>query len=389
MDAKLFVSMLSDKKIFDLKRMQYKYSVSEVAEFIDLLRCTMYTFLPLKDFDGKKLVYLDNFVRLGMSSVKLLLTPQSGSESYGLKAMEDEIHSTFRIENIESSRVSIRKILEGYAPSDENECRIYGIKQGLEFIADKDNKITEVNLHKLYNLVVDKWLDDENRLLPTRHYRHDDVFIVGGATKHEGLPHNKLPEYMENLIKFINEDFPMNDLLKAALIHFYIGYLHPWFDGNGRTARLLHIWYLVQQGYPSAMFVPLSRYIDDSRAQYYKAYTMIEENVKISGLIDVTPFLVYFIESVYNKLEALQPDVLTMEVFQKSLRDGNITEREKDLWNFVISAYGNREFSTKQLERDFAGAAYATIRGFVLKFVSLGLLNVQKYGNKAKYKVNF
>ena len=53
-------------------------------------------------------------------------------------------------------------------------------------------------------------------------------------------------------ISFIQDKTPMNDLLKAALIHFYIAYLHPYFDGNGRMARLLHLWYLVQQGYSSA-----------------------------------------------------------------------------------------------------------------------------------------
>ena len=59
----------------------------------------------------------------------------------------------------------------------------------------------------------------------------------------------------------------------------------------------------------------------------------------------------------------------------------------KDLWNFVLSAYGSSEFSTKQLERDFGNAAYATIRGFVLKFEELGLLTAQIYGNKVKYSV--
>ena len=64
-------------------------------------------------------------------------------------------------------------------------------------------------------------------------------------------------------------DSPMNDLLKAALIHFYIAYLHPWFDGNGRMARLMHLWYLVQQQYSSALFVPLSEYVEKSRRAYY------------------------------------------------------------------------------------------------------------------------
>ncbi|MDD2212644.1 MAG: hypothetical protein PHC81_02230 [Clostridia bacterium] len=76
-----------------------------------------------------------------------------------------------------------------------------------------------------------------------------------------------------------------------------------------------------------------------------------------------------------------------MDVFRKALDDGKITEKEKGLWNFVLSAYGSGEFSTKQLERDFGNAAYATIRGFVLKFEELGLLAAQKYGHKVKYSV--
>ena len=52
---------------------------------------------------------------------------------------------------------------------------------------------------------------------------------------------------MGELVRFIHEDSDSNDLLKAALIHFYIAYLHPYFDGNGRMARLMHLWYLVQQ----------------------------------------------------------------------------------------------------------------------------------------------
>ena len=70
---------------------------------------------------------------------------------------------------------------------------------------------------------------------------------------------------MGELVRFIHEESDSNDLLKAALIHFYVAYLHPYFDGNGRMARLMHLWYLVQQGYSSALFVPLSEYVNKSR----------------------------------------------------------------------------------------------------------------------------
>ena len=95
----------------------------------------------------------------------------------------------------------------------------------------------------------------------------------------------------------------------------------------------------------------------------------------------------YFIENVYDKLGSAGPQPDTFNAFNEALASGRITEKEKDLWNFVLSVYGDGEFSTKQLERDFGNAAYATIRGFVLKFEELDLLSAQKYGNRVKYSI--
>ena len=205
--------------------------------------------------------------------------------------------------------------------------------------------------------------------------------------EHTGISWEKLKDYMGDLISFIQDKTPMNDLLKAALIHFYIAYLHPYFDGNGRMARLLHLWYLVQQGYSSALFIPLSEYVNKSRKGYYDANTLAEDNAQISGVLDVTPFLVYFIENVYHKLDNALPVPATTATFDEALAQGRITEKESALWHFVLSAYGTAEFSTKQLEKDFGNAAYATIRGFVLKFEEVGLLRSIKYGNRNKYQI--
>lgn len=386
MDAELFTKMLSDKSILNLKKLGYKYPQADLKEFVSLLQTSFYKTLPIKDFAGEPVVYLSGTAQVQLSAAKLLLNPQKGG-SFGLKAMEDEIVSTLIIEQIDTSRDSVRKILSGYAPADEEENRIFGMKKGLEFIAEPTNWITEENIHRLYQMTVEEFLPTEDRLLPGHLYRHDSVFVVGGKVEHTGLLWQKLPAYMEALVAFINEDDGINDLLKAALIHFYVAYLHPYFDGNGRMARLMHLWYLVQRGYPSALFVPLSGYVERSRKAYYNAYTLVENNAEISGVLDATPFLVYFIENVYHKLSDSAPQPATTEIFRTALEQGNVTEKEQALWQFVLSAYGGREFSTKQLERDFGNAAYATIRSFVLKFEQMELLTSTKYGNRVKYKV--
>ena len=387
MDASVFAKMLSDPGRLDLKKMGYKYGQQNLQDFLALRKQYFYQELPLHDFDGNSMVYLDKAVPIPLSAARVLLTSQQSTRLYGTRAMEEEILSTFRIEQIDTSRESVRRILSGQAPKDKEEHRIYGMKQGLEFIADRSHTITEENLFRLYQMTIGDFLPEEDRLLPGHWYRYDGVTVIDGKTEHTGLPWQKLPAYMKELMAFAAEKAAQNDLIKAAILHFGLAYLHPYFDGNGRMARLLHLWYLVQQGYSSALFVPMSRFVEESCARYYKAYTRVEQNQQISGVLDVTPFLVYFAESVYYRLGEDQPQPRTLQAFEEALRQGKVTEKERALWQFVLTAYGSEEFSTKRLEKDFGDAAYATIRGFVLKFERLGLLTSVHYGNRVKYRI--
>lgn len=384
MDIKLFTKMLKDKHFTDYQKMQYKYG-EDFSAFLQTLEELYYKILPLSDFEGNNIVFIENHAAVNQSTVKLLLQSQDGH--YGIKAAEDEIVATSAIESIDFSRDSVRKILKGMAPKDEQENRILGIKHGLEFIADATNKITEENLYKLYMMTVGDFLTGDDKLAEGNMYRHDTVYVVSDHVEHSGLDHKKVPDFMKALIAFVNVEDDINDLIKAAIIHFYIAFVHPYFDGNGRMARLIHLWFLIQKGYQSALFIPFSSQIEKSRKAYYDAYTTIEENKKLSGKIDVTTFVLYFINNVYNKMNEGTTTVETLTAYDDAVKDGKITEKETKLWKFVLSFYGTAEFSTKQLEKDFGDAAYATIRGFVLKFEALGLLSSVKYGVRVKYKV--
>ena len=113
----------------------------------------------------------------------------------------------------------------------------------------------------------------------------------------------------------------------------------------------------------------------------------MEQNQQISGVLDVTPFLVYFAESVYYRLGEDQPQPRILHTFEEALRQGKVIEKERTLWQFVLTAYGSEEFSAKRLVKDFGDAAYATIRSSVLKFERLGLLTSVHYGNRVKYRI--
>ena len=385
MDAIKFSKMLSDKHIVDFKKLKYKYP-DDFDEFVEILKSSYYEKLPIKDFKGNSIVYLNSCTGVNLDAVKLLYTSQSSA--YGTKALEEEIVATSAIESIDFNRDSVRNIMKGLAPKDEEENRIFGLKQGFEFISHKENKITEENIFKLYMMAIGNFLDDESKPKQGNFYRHDTVYVMSERVEHSGIDHKKLPEYMKSFIEFANESDNINDLLKATMLHFYIAYLHPYFDGNGRMARLIQMWFLIQKGYESTLFVPFSSYVEKSRRKYYDAYTLVEENYKLSGVIDITPFLIYFTQNVYEKMTGDTVKVNTLEKYNSALSLGEITEKEAKLWQFVLSAYAGDTFTTKQLEKDFGDVAFATVRSFVLKFTNLGLLNAQKMKNKVLYSIN-
>ena len=101
--------------------------------------------------------------------------------------------------------------------------------------------------------------------------------------------------------------------------------------------------------------------------------------------MDITPFLSYFSDIVYSKMGAYGLQNQSIDAFQQLLASGGVTEKEKELFHFVLSRYGMEEFSTKQLEKDFGNCAYATIRGFVLKLTQAGILEQHPYGTRNKY----
>lgn len=385
MDIYLFTQMLSDKSADNLKKLRYKYP-NDFDEYLATLKSLYLKKLPLHDFAGADMVYMPAKLKTRLDLAKPLLRPQN--HPYGAKAVEDEIASSASIEGIDFSRGSIRRMLGGYAPIDDAEDRILGQKRGIDFISDASHHITEDNIYELYMLMVGDYLPKDDCLLPGNKYRHDSVHIVGEKIEHTGISHKLLPARMSELVAFIQQDDDLDEMVKAAIIHFYIAYLHPYFDGNGRMARMIHLWYLMQRGFSSALFVPFSSSILKTRSGYYAAYTLIEENADTLGAVDVTPFIRYFYDNVYSKfaLGVVNQDTLT--AYQQALANHEVTPKEAELWKFVLSAYGMGEFSTKQLERDYGKAAYATIRTFVRKFTGLNLLAAVSYGTRTRYKVN-
>ncbi len=85
--------------------------------------------------------------------------------------------------------------------------------------------------------------------------------------------------YMKNLEDYINNDDDMVDpLVKLAIIHYQFESIHPFYDGNGRTGRIINILYLILKGLIDIPILYLSKYIIRNKSEYYKLFQETRNN---------------------------------------------------------------------------------------------------------------
>ncbi len=144
-------------------------------------------------------------------------------------------------------------------------------------------------------------------------YRHGPVYIVNGVGQvvYEGPSFEKVPNMMEDFIQWINNNDRMHPLIKAGIVHFYFVHVHPFDDGNGRTARALSNLVLANSGFRFINMLSLSDYFDHKRPSYYKAIQDVREHNH-----DLTYFLIFFMEALLMKLKDFRKEI----AFESKLR---------------------------------------------------------------------
>ncbi len=256
--------------------------------------------LPLKTFNSKYCFYVDglyivnNYVQYLSTLIEDI---NLNKNSFLTRHLEDmllsrifsEIEGTLKVENVPTTHKRIREIFNNKNLVDKNDIIIKNMFNAMDFIIKEKPAFNKDNLLKLYKLLSKDSLDEEDQLKEGAYYRHEGVFV--GA--YEGADASIIDECMDSLFSFVND--PESIKKYAALLphicHYYILYVHPYFDYNGRTARMVSFWlnYLfdISEG---PLF--MSEAINDNKKQYYEAIVNTR-NAKN----DLTYFLGYVLET--------------------------------------------------------------------------------------------
>ena len=200
-----------------------------------------------------------------------------------------ELEGTLQIEGVNTTRKQIEQIIKDNNPKDKNEKIIVNMLNGLSYVKST-KEFNKESLKELYNLLSEGCLDKEDEI-NNNYYRNDMVYI----SNYSGCPVDKIEQCMESLFVFINNNLDTKDpilkLLLPFIAHYYIIYIHPYFDYNGRTARMVQIWIFMLTNNMTSLY--LSEAINDNKNGYYKAI----ENTRNSRN-DLTYFITYLIDLI-------------------------------------------------------------------------------------------
>lgn len=137
-------------------------------------------------------------------------------------------------------------------------------------------------------------------------YRHGPIFVVNAMRQvvYEGPPAKMVPGMMRTFAAWINADQGIDPILKAGIAHLYFVQVHPFDDGNGRTARALSNLVLASAGLRFINMLTLSDYFDHRRPQYYRAI----QDCRLHGR-DMTYFLIFYAGALLEKIEEAKKEL--------------------------------------------------------------------------------
>lgn len=185
---------------------------------------------------------------------------------------------------------------------DKTRGRILNLYRGYQFIL-RNRVMDDKHLKKLYEVLSNGLLDSYDLKHMGKNYREAPVYILQNGrlsgNLEEGVEYNKIPELIKKYFEFLNNysfgDTKTDEYIKSQIMHFYLVYIHPYFDCNGRTSRTMSLWYLLKnKDYPYIIF---NRGISFMGSIYDKTIHDAKLNY------DLTYFLKLMLESVKIELE--------------------------------------------------------------------------------------
>jgi Fic family protein len=297
------------------------------------------------------------------------------------------VYST-KIEGNQISYLDAEKLLSGHKiharARDEQELTNY--MKVLDYIESKEwnASITEKDIFKIHQLTTHKILD------PVHHNRWRNQ---ANAVYNEWwwivyLPPDwkDVPKLIKELLDFVNSQKEISVIIRAWLLHHWFVIIHPFIDGNGRTARALTQLFLYQNGFNTKKYFSLEEYYDNDLANYYEAifvgnsfYTANDQG------IDSVRFVEYFLSGLWHELNHLKNTITSIqkdEYFEQKLMIARLNNRQVHLCAYIKE---HLSVTTQELLKQY-NVSLATLKRDLSILQKHGIIMSVWFGKTTRYE---
>ena len=330
--------------------------------------------------------------KLGMSGpqseVRDLVEGHGKKHLLANSIVEEAIRSS-QLEGASSTRRVAREMIRrGRRPRTRGERMILNNHHAMERIGELARRdLSRSDVFELHSILMDGTGDSA---MTGRFRRASDEIVVtlvhSDETAHVPPRADELPARLDRLVGFANDRTPedwVHPVIRAILLHFMIGYDHPFVNGNGRVARSLFYWSMVRQGYSLAQYLAVSGILRNAPAKYARSYLHTETD---GG--DLTYFVDYHIGVIIRSIDALASYVgrkmSDIRAIEDRLRGSpELNHRQVRLLGHALRNPGFRY--TVKSHGASHGVTANTARADLVKLAAAGLLAATKRGRRHEF----
>ena len=316
------------------------------------------------------------------------ITNPETRDRYVFSSLVEESITSSQLEGASTTRqVAADMIRSGRKPRDKSEQMIFN-----NFLANRHIRsftgrpLETADVLELHRILTEDTLDDPGAAGRLQTPDEERVVVVDERSKeilHAPPPASQLQKRLQAMCNFANDEPKgpfLHPVIRAIILHFWVGYDHPFVDGNGRTARALFYWSMISSGYWLIEFISISKILRTAYAQYARSYLYAESDEN-----DATYFIVYQLEVLLRALDELEAyidrKVSQIQDVEKRLRGrSNYNHRQLALLGHALRHPGVK-YTIKSHQASH-NVAYATARQDLLTLAEDNLLESRRAGKK-------
>jgi len=305
-------------------------------------------------------------------------------DRYVVNTLMEEAIASSQLEGAATTRPIAKEMLRsGRPPRDKSERMILNNYLTMQRIRDlRSERLTPEIVFELHRRVTDGTLEKPDAA--GRFRRADEnirVEDMEGTVFHEPPPAEELPGRLEAMCRFANGDEPqyfVHPVLRAIMLHFWFAYDHPFFDGNGRTARALFYWSMQRQDYQLFEFISISEILLRAPVRYAEAFLHTETDDN-----DLTYFILHQAEVIREAVKTLRDYLARKKTELQTASDCLRGMQDLNHRQQVLLAHALRERHTRYLigaHQRSHNVTHQTARDDLFDLAERGLLSFARAG---------